>query len=150
MITISKKIFAQAMEFQRKVGKARALGLVALRSRDTVVFQIHSARSYTKCPRRRSRVSQDVRGSSMCEGEAWNRPGLDSRRCDGTLGVHCPLSRTLTKKPFTLHPCNHTRKPYERNRKIKRKRTRWIRWPGVLPGKIRVTVCTGGRRSSKA
>ncbi|KYQ60678.1 hypothetical protein ALC60_00303 [Trachymyrmex zeteki] len=75
---ISKKIFAKAMEFQRKVGKVRAFG--ALRTRDTVVFQIHRARSYTKCPRRCSRMSQDVKRSSICEGEAWNRPAVVFRR----------------------------------------------------------------------
>ncbi|KYM95462.1 hypothetical protein ALC62_13890 [Cyphomyrmex costatus] len=52
-ITISEKIFAQAMVFQWKVGKVRALSAL----RDTVVFQIHRARSYTKCPRRCSRLS---------------------------------------------------------------------------------------------
>ncbi|KYN28829.1 hypothetical protein ALC57_01792 [Trachymyrmex cornetzi] len=81
LITISKKIFVQAMEFQRKVGKVRALG--ALRTsgwRDTVIFQIHRTRSYTKCPRRCSRVSQDVKRSSICEGEAWNRPAVVFRR----------------------------------------------------------------------
>lgn len=70
----------------------------APRARDVVVFQIHRARSYTKCPRRRSRVSQNVKGEMR---------GIDRRRrrrrrsfLEGARApreVHCPLPRSYKK-----------------------------------------------------
>jgi len=81
----------------------------ASRTRDTVVFQIHRARPYTKCPQHRSRVSQDVKGSSLCEGvestsgrfsKVQGHPGSPlSSPALSQKAIHPPSMQSHTWKP---------------------------------------------------
>lgn len=104
------------MEFQRRVGKVRALVLFGLGIRSYFKFighdRIQSVRDVAPgCHRM-------LRGV-LC---AWNRPAVVSRRCEGTPGVHCPLPHSHKKK--TIHPPpvqSHTWRPCEKRRKIKEK-----------------------------